>query len=773
MASHAKTIPDRFTNRLIHESSPYLLQHAHNPVDWHSWGEEAIERARREDKLIFLSIGYSTCYWCHVMERESFEDEATARVLNEKFICIKVDREERPDVDDIYMTAVQVITGRGGWPMSMWLAPKSLEPVYGGTYFPPEAQHGLPSFTQVLEAIDRAWREDREGLLQHGGRIADIVRQHAGEGTDVVLVGMNDAARAINRLIEMFDPDHGGFGDAPKFPQPTYLELLLQARDSLDASSLTKVNTTLRTTLDRMAMGGMYDQVGGGFHRYSTDAKWLVPHFEKMLYDNAQLASIYARASEVYGDAYYARIARETLEYVLREMRDEKGGFFSAQDAEVNAREGLNYLWTVEGIRAALAGECDEESVRFAIEIWGLDRGANFRDPHHPEEPARNVLRLVEHPLALAKRYNLSIEDFWERVGRIRTSLLRVRMQREQPATDDKVLCSWNGLMIAACACVGRILGETRFIDAARDAAQFILASMLGADGRLQRTYRNGESKIGAFLEDYSHVTMGLLGLHRATKEVRWLDEARLLTGIALDTFGVRHGKSLVFYDTRADQADLFVRNRSTHDGAVPCGTSVMLHNLLDLHDVTRDTTFLDGAAAVVSGIGPHLHENPLGPSLATAALIRIATDHPSILAAMEGAERSPRVVNGPVHVRADRDVVRLSSSGSDLLRVSIELDPGHHINAHEPGDPALVGLLIHIVDGEGLIATAAYPEGELYRDEIRVHRGHIEVAVTFERIEPVTGEPRVAVRWQACTETECLPPREVVLDVRLVVEGD
>jgi uncharacterized protein YyaL (SSP411 family) len=384
---------DAPANRLSRETSPYLLQHAHNPVAWFPWGDEAIAEARRRDVPIFLSIGYSTCYWCHVMERECFESEEIARQMNDRFVCVKVDREERPDLDDLYMTATQLLTGHGGWPMSVFLEPQGLRPFWAGTYFPPEPRHGVPSFPQVLDAMSRAWTERRGEVLEQAASVAEGVRQHMVSEEAPVGLGLPQVTEAGRDLLKRFDRVHGGFGGAPKFPQPVFLEFLLDLRAAAaDDATRDAIDQAVRRTLDRMAIGGVFDQVGGGFHRYSVDERWLVPHFEKMLYDNAQLAQVYARAAVVYSDDFYATIARRTLDYALREMTSSEGAFYSAQDAEVDGREGGNYVWTPEEIRAALP----PEDAGFAIKVYGADAGPNFRDPHYPDSSSTNVLFLRE-----------------------------------------------------------------------------------------------------------------------------------------------------------------------------------------------------------------------------------------------------------------------------------------------------------------------------------------------------------------------------------------
>lgn len=389
-------------NRLARETSPYLLQHAANPVDWFAWGPEAFEAARERGVPIFLSIGYATCYWCHVMERESFEDEGIGALMSELFVCVKVDREERPDVDDIYMAAVQAMTGRGGWPMSVFLTPPGargkedagLEPFWGGTYLPPEPRWGMASFEQTLRAIRRAWDEQRGEVLEQAARLSEHVRDALGAERASAAIGERDCEKATRGLLSIYDRVHGGFGAAPKFPQPVFCEFLLDRLEaSADEDETRAIEVSVRHTLERMALGGMYDQLGGGFHRYSVDEKWLVPHFEKMLYDNAQLLSLYARAQARWKSELFARVVKETAEYVLAEMTGNEGLFWSAQDAEVDGKEGLNYLWTAEEIEEAIG---DSELAAYAKRVYGVDRGPNFRDPHHPGEPARNVLFHVE-----------------------------------------------------------------------------------------------------------------------------------------------------------------------------------------------------------------------------------------------------------------------------------------------------------------------------------------------------------------------------------------
>jgi uncharacterized protein YyaL (SSP411 family) len=473
MAAH-RADSTRPPNRLASQSSPYLLQHARNPVDWYPWGQEAFDTARTRDVPIFLSIGYSTCYWCHVMERESFEDEATASLMNRHFVCVKVDREERPDVDDIYMAAVLAVRGQGGWPMSVFLEPTTLKPFWAGTYFPPRGhgREGLPAFPDVIESMSRAWLEQRADVLAQADEIARAVRERTGEVAAPVPVGRAQVALAVSSLMQLFDRAEGGFGRAPKFPQPVYLEFLLDARERLDPESRAGVDHALKLTLDRMAMGGIHDHLAGGFHRYSVDAHWLVPHFEKMLYDQGQLAQVYARAALAFEDDFYRRVARRTCDFVLRELTGPDGAFLSAIDAEVDHREGKNYLWKPEEFRALLS----DVDAAWSLEVYGLTHGPNFRDPHHPSDAPSNVLHLEARPDALAQREGSPLGAWYSRLERVNAKLLAARAKRPQPAIDDKAIAAWNGLMIAGMAVAGRLLDEPRFVAGAARAADAVLA---------------------------------------------------------------------------------------------------------------------------------------------------------------------------------------------------------------------------------------------------------------------------------------------------------
>jgi hypothetical protein len=767
MTSPRTPAPPQPRNRLGEETSPYLLQHRANPVHWFAWGPEAFEAARALDRPIFLSVGYSTCYWCHVMERESFENEEVAAILNEKFVSIKVDREERPDVDDIYMAAVQVFSGgHGGWPMTVFLEPHALKPFLGGTYFPPEDRQGRPGFTSLLGYVDSLWRERREEVLQQAERVAGAVsEQLASTGGAAALPGRRDVERAVAQLLSMYDHKDGGFAAAParapKFPIASTLDFLMGAAWDTDA-----VRRAVLHTLDRMALGGMFDQVGGGFHRYSTDARWLVPHFEKMLYDNGQLASTYAEASERTRDAMYARVLREVLDYVLREMTLPDGTFASAQDAEVNHREGQNYLWTAGQMRATLEEAGAGDLAAFAHRLYGVELGANFQDPHHPEDDPANVLFMYDRPDQLAIGFGLSVEELLERRARVNQALLAARLRRDQPLTDDKVLAGWNGLMIAGLADAGRVLGEPRYVEAAARAADRIRGAMRARDGGLLRTARAGQARIDAFAEDYAAMIRGLLALHRASGEARHLTWAAELAQAARERFWDESGGG--YFDTLAARSDLFVRTKSSYDGALPCANSLMALNLLDLHQATGQAAHLDDAVATIQSLGGVIRERPTSAVLATLALHRLMERHPQRLGqpvAEAPATPAPSrfATAEPVTFRVEPNTVRVANGQPAAFNVVIEIARGFHINSNAPGIDFLIPLKIDLSGAQGLELEVAYPAGERFagpEGPMFVHQGRVVVPVTVRQTGPVAGRPAVSMTWQVCTERECLAPR-------------
>ncbi|MDP7029135.1 MAG: DUF255 domain-containing protein [Phycisphaerales bacterium] len=750
MPNEPTTQPHRHpANRLAGETSPYLLQHAHNPVDWYPWGEEAFEAARRENKPIFLSIGYSTCYWCHVMERQSFESPEVAAVLNAYYIPVKVDREERPDVDDIYMTAVQIMTRHGGWPLSVWLDPDTLMPFFGGTYFPPNDQGERPGFMTLLHAIDQAWEQRQPEMRAQAERVGQAVARRLAADVDTVALDAGVVDAAIAQLMASYDPLDGGYGDAPKFPMPVHLDLLLEA-----AWDRQDVQDSLRHTLNRMAMGGMYDQVGGGFHRYSTDGQWLVPHFEKMLYDNGMLASVYAEAYQRTGDGYYGAVVAETLDYVLREMVDDTGAFWSAQDAESNAREGESYLWTPQQIRDVLAvAGYPPAWAEFTLSVYGLDQGTNFQDPHHPGEPASNVLFLPAHPRDLAAAMDLTIPEFHDRMVKVNASLLAERGTRDQPATDDKVLVGWNGLMIGGMADGGRVLKSQRHLDAAARAADWIKSHMWDPSSGLRRTARNGRvSQIPGFLEDYAFLIRGLLKLYEATGARQNLDWAAELAGQAEAIF---FDEAQGWHDTPPGDESLFVRGRSLYDGAVPSGTSVMLDNQRRLYEITGDPAWLDAADRTLGPIAQGLNRSPRGAAQAIAALHHLRAADPERFGGTPGGD-----AGGPVTVQA-----RKVGAAPGAWHVEFDITSPWHVAL--PGAAGVMPLRIDARSPDVSI-DVAWPEGHVFdgpSGEVTVLDGAAVVPIQVtggDGASPVT----IAVSWQACNDSMCLRPQTRLLQL-------
>jgi len=544
-------------NRLARQSSPYLLQHADNPVDWYPWGPEALERARELDRPILLSIGYSSCHWCHVMERESFVDPAVADVMNRSFVSVKVDREERPDIDQVYMRAVQAMTGQGGWPLTVFLTPTG-EPFYGGTYFPPAPRQGMPSFRQVLDATARAWDEQPEGVRKGAAQLLSALRraqEAAGAGDGAAVPGEELLDVAVRLMARQYDPTWGGFGGAPKFPQPVTLEVLL--RQHARTGEPEPLDMALHT-LRRMASGGIRDHLGGGFHRYAVDARWLVPHFEKMLYDNALLARVYLDAYRLTGAADLREVAEHTLDYVLADLRDPRGGFYAARDADSEGEEGRYYLWTAGQVLAALP---DEEARPF-MRCYDVTPGGNFE--------GRNILWLPHDLETVARAGGIGVDDLRRVLTRARDTLLALRMERVPPRRDEKVLVGWNGMALRALAEAGGTLGRADYVDAAAVGADFVLTEAR-RDGTLHHTWKDGKAGVPAFLEDHAALGNALLSLHEATLDRRWLDEARWCCEETLRQFW-EEGAGL-FHDSSArDGERLFMRPRDPMDNATPSG---------------------------------------------------------------------------------------------------------------------------------------------------------------------------------------------------------
>ena len=580
-------------NRLENETSPYLLQHKDNPVDWYPWGDEAFEKAKAEDKPVLLSVGYSACHWCHVMERESFEDEGTAKLMNDGFVNIKVDREERPDVDSIYMAAVQAMTRHGGWPMTVFMTPDGA-PFYSGTYFPPVPSRGMPAFGQLLQSLSDAYTNRRDEVLESAESVREYLQN--ANNASIPQTGLSEELLngAANALLGQLDGRFGGFGGAPKFPQPMNVEALLRhhARTG-DRAALSGVELTLRS----MANGGIYDHLGGGFARYAVDEYWLVPHFEKMLYDNALLARLYLEAYEATGDAFYRRIATETLDYLLRDMTSPEGGFYSAEDADSEGEEGKFYVWTPAEIQAAL----DPEDAKLALRLWDVTEDGNFE--------GKNILNVPRPQEAVARELGLSMEELADRTGSIRAKLYDVREARVRPGRDDKVLAAWNGLALRAFSLAARVLPEREdYLGAARKNAGFLLEKMKEG-GRLHRSFKDGRARFNGYLEDYACVADGLVSLYEATFERRWIEESRTLTDAMLELFW--DAERGAFYDTPSDHEELVTRPRDVYDSAAPSGNSVAAEVLLRLSVVLEREDYRERAGTILEDLSGGMAQIP------------------------------------------------------------------------------------------------------------------------------------------------------------------
>src|SRR6516162_5864105 len=609
-----------FTNRLTDEKSPYLLQHAHNPVDWYPWGEEAFSKARSENKPIFLSIGYSTCHWCHVMAHESFENEEVAAIMNREFVNIKVDREERPDVDRVYMTFVQATTGSGGWPMSVWLTP-DLKPFVGGTYFPPEERYGQPAFTKVLERIATAWKHDHDKIVEQGGRIVEALRDSQSAAPGEGKIDGSVLVAAYIQLDRSYDPKEGGFGSAPKFPRPVTLNFLTRfyARDRNSDAGKHAMDMAL-FTLRKMAAGGMHDHVGGGFHRYSVDRYWHVPHFEKMLYDQAQLAIAYLDAFQITKDKQHEAVARDILDYVARDMTSKEGGFFSAEDADspvaagadgghAKTAEGAFYIWTKKEIDDALGDSAEIFDFHYGVQAHG--NAPEGVDPHD-EFRGKNIL-IERHTIAeTARHFKKSEREIAKALAESRQKLFAIRAQRPRPHLDDKIIAAWNGLMISAFARAAQVLDDSRYLEIATRAANFLRGNLYVEKSRLlYRSYREGRSNVEGFADDYAFVVQGLLDLYEASFDVEWLKLAIELQETQDHLFF--DAKNGGYFSSSARDERVFVRMKDDNDGAEPAGSSIAALNLQRLSQTFDDPKIAERAKKTIAAFATILSQFPSG----------------------------------------------------------------------------------------------------------------------------------------------------------------
>ena len=724
----------KWTNRLIDETSPYLLLHAHNPVDWYPWSDEALERAEKENKLIFLSVGYSTCYWCHVMEREVFSNPEIAKMMNKDFINIKIDREERPDLDEIYMTATQLLTQRGGWPNSVFLTP-DLKPFYAGTYFPPTDMPGRPGFPTILDAVQEAWVTREAEVIESANQISDTIEMATSKGfTALTAKPLNRSliTGALDYLRTTYSHAYGGFGNAPKFPSPANLELLLSEYERAADAALLKM---VKHTLDMMAYGGMYDQIGGGFHRYAVDAKWLVPHFEKMLYDNAQLAKVYLRAYQLTQEPRYQRIAEEIFGFVFREMTAPEGGFYSALDAETDAEEGKYYVWTADEIQKILGKKAAK---RFG-DVYGVQKGPNFE--------GKNILYVPEGTAA---------ENTLKSVESEREKLLAARGKREYPLLDTKIIVNWNGLMIDALAYGYEVLGDERYLTAASKATRFILNTLRKSDGELWHTYTAGITKQDGYLDDYAFFVKGLLGLYQATGEEQWLNAARTLTDTMIQLFW--DNKNGGFYYTRADAKHLIVRTKKPYDSATPSGNAVAVENLIAL-----GIDYLDYAEKTLRTFAESMSQAPSSFMYAIFALNQYLISEKGV-----SSDTTP-LVTATAQVKSKKD---------EILNIELHLNiaVGWHINANPAGQADLIPTTL-MVDTDTLveIVDVAYPKGRSARFEfsdesLNVYEGNFTVPLKLKLKSDHKKNAQVTLKltYQPCNETECLLPQTLNIPLDL-----
>ena len=781
------------TNRLARETSPYLLLHARNPVDWYPWGPEAFAKAKAEGKPIFLSVGYSSCYWCHVMERESFENAAIARLLNARFVCVKVDREERPDVDQVYMAALQVF-GRGGWPMSMFLTPDG-RPFFGGTYFPPQDKDGMEGFSGLITRVGDAWRDQRAALEKDAERLTALVRRTLDGATSTPRAKLSremaDAGEA--ELANQFDPEYGGFGFSlenarrPKFPEPVNLVFLLdrhrrehEQKKNQEPRVKEKVSEDKRehgalamaaTTLDRMARGGIRDQLAGGYHRYATSRYWIVPHFEKMLYDNAQLASAHLMAFELTGDARWRAEAEATFGFVARTMTSPEGGFYSALDAETEGEEGRYYVWTREEVKTLLGDGPNTESF---LQVYGLKREPNF-------EKGRYVLLEPRTRAEQAGSLNIDQETLEKRVAPLRAKLLSAREGRPAPPRDDKVLASWNGLMIAAYADGFRLLKEPRYREAAEKAADFLLAKLRTREGRLLRTYRAGHAKLPAYLEDYAFFVHGLLRLHAATGDPKRLLEAKALTDRMVDDFADPKGGG--FFYTADDHESLLARPKDSTDGVLPGSNSVAIRNLVALSKLTGEPRYLDVAEKALTAFSGRLAQAPGSLPLMLLGLEEYLDARPAAAAGLGAEEVAPPIVKGVVTANAAVvDAKKVKAGGEFDVLITLMVKEGWHAYANPTGLEGIPPTRISLEPAPGVsLEEVVYPPGVLKvleasgKEKVALYEGTIRIKARV-KVAPGTKEMPAAleftIHYQACNDRACLAPARVRVEAALKPEG-
>ena len=732
-------------NRLIHETSPYLRQHARNPVNWYPWGPEAFDKAKKEDKPVFLSIGYSTCHWCHVMEKESFERNDVAKIINEHYVAIKVDREERPDIDDLFMITTQLITGRGGWPNSVWLTPSG-KPWYAGTYFPREDSQGRAGFKTMLKNLAKAWKKQRAEIDEGAESISSSVRklssgQRYMTPTSISQKHITNTARSLAMAL---DPETGGFSGAPKFPPHSILKFLLADYSrTKDHILLEKI----KPTLEAMAWGGIHDHIGGGFHRYSTDSQWFLPHFEKMLYDNAQLARVYTDAYIATDNEQYREIALRIFEWVLREMRDKDGGFHSALDADSEGHEGLFYLWRYQEILKVLGKE--EGSV--FCKIYNISKDGNYREEATGKQTGTNIPFLNTSIDEIASETGVKPKDLIKLMAQARSKLLAVRVKRVWPHRDDKVIASWNGLMIGSLAHGGRLLKDPRLTKAAVEAADFVMTKMV-IDGKLRRTYRNKKAKLNAYLDDYAFIADGLLELYTSTGNKRWLHDSKTLANTILKHYQAKDGRG--FYLTSDDHEKLLGRTRDPSDSAIPSGNAVAASVLIRLHRHTKDKAYMEAALRTLQTFSGIIVYNPR----TSAAMLEAASEYLQIA--------------GPIKARVLTIAITPSktevSPGETLeLKTAIDIAKPWHINPSTKTKDNLSPTQLTVTGDHITKSHTKYPEPVTItlpgdKQPIACYQGGITIRTSVQisdKAKPGPVELHIKIQSQPCSDNSCLAP--------------
>jgi len=759
--------PSTPVNRLAKETSPYLLLHKHNPVDWYPWGKEAFEKAAAENKPIFLSIGYSSCYWCHVMERESFSDPQIAKVLNEQFVCIKVDREELPDVDDVYMTAIHLMGLRGGWPLSVFLTPDR-KPFFGGTYWPPDDRAGIVGFRTVLTRVTAAWRDRRHDAKEFADRVAEALRKATKpqKPGDAQSLGRATVSQAVDGLGRQFDPQFGGFGyhpsqvHLPKFPQPPKPTLLLyHARREENEKALHVANKTL----DHMARGGIWDHLGGGFHRYSTDRLWRVPHFEKMLYDNALLARVYLQAFEATDELRYRQVVEDIRTFVAREMTSPEGGFYSALDAESEHEEGKYYVWAKKEIQDVLG----EDDFELFARVYGLDGKPNFEDD-------RYVLQQFEPIEQSAATLELSVTDLLGRLGPMRNALLETREKRARPLLDTKILTDWNGLMIAALADGHRVLGEDAYRRAAEAAATFVLEKMRDTNGYLLHTYASGHAKIPGYLTDYAFFIDGLLALDRATDEDRWLSDAVALTDQTIELFWdpAQGG----FYTTSAQHDVLLARPKTAEDSVIPSGNSIAVQVLVSLAQRTGDQRYAELAAKTLAAFSGPINASP---SELPAMVEGLGQFLDAGFSVEQLAGTSGQTDQQTLAAEAKVSVDQLQPGAEFHIDIALDIDESCHVNANPASSEQLIPVTVALDSPLPLRdMRTEYPKGQSFaveglNESINVYAGRVSIrsyATLGDDASPGDSTVNATIRYQACDASRCMPPQTLKLQIPVKV---